>query len=174
MFFAARALFMSMVLACVHTAFAAPGPVPNGFPCNSDDQCASGACSNQKPSTGIDGVQFCMNPSLDCPIPGGNGVIAESEFNFDGRNWYCSRKLGLRTPGPSSAPAQYFEGDCRATFANVNCSGKWVGDLLRRMRDFCGAAGAQCSAAGTTSTECETFCAAVTRIEAAFAKGAIR
>lgn len=64
----------------------------NGELCKDPSECESGYCSSnlkEQALTGPFGQSYCMDPGLNCPIPGGPGIRYRGEYNFGGAHWYC-------------------------------------------------------------------------------------
>lgn len=107
--------------------------IKNGLPCvKSIDGdwsalCQSSYCSRNLGRGGrkVAGVYLCMSSKANCPIPGGDGIMFEGEYNFGRSHWYCARGIGIRHDGPARMPQFYEGGGCSGFFQKIDCRGNW-------------------------------------------------
>ncbi len=111
---------------------------PNGVPCQADSECASNDCTAKK--KGVEGPfnqGLCMDHEKNCPIPGGDGIAYEGEYNFGGRHWYCKREVGLQNDSPSRPPDYYYGGSCSGFWHKLDCKGEWLPKVFDFIRGGC-------------------------------------
>lgn len=126
-----------VVSLAIPTAFAETKK-PNGVPCATKDECASDFCSAV--SKGVEGPfhqGLCMDRGRNCPIPGGDGIAYEGEYNFGGRHWYCTRGVGLQNDSPARPPDYYYGGSCSGFWEKMDCKGEWLPKVFNFVRGAC-------------------------------------
>ena len=108
------------------------GPNPNGSPCVSSGDCASGYCY---PGPDQD---YCIAATANCAEPGTNGAQYGSNYVFGGVTYYCDLGVGLvKKPFPSGA-ACVSASDCSSGYCYPGPD-----------QDYCIAATANCAQPGT-------------------------
>jgi hypothetical protein len=136
-----------------HNALAQTGNIANGYPTTAPSLCASGYSSHNLPKPGPYGTHLCMDRKMNCPLPGGAGVMYTGEYNFGGHHWYCSKKNGLGQDGPARKP-EFFPGmKCSGFWHKIDCRGKWFPQVSQGLLAAC---------TGCSDPYCAAFCAAVT------------
>ena len=133
------------------------GSVANGLPCDNSSQCKSRYCSSKLPSKGVLGFDVCMDPEMNCPIPGGPGIKFDGEYNFSDSHWICSRDVGLQHDGAARAPDFYQGGNCSGFWEKIDCRGVWFPIVADFALQFCRSGGC----AATDIGSCQAFCRGV-------------
>ncbi len=118
-------LIVSALFALSYSSSALAGSVRNGLPCTGSSQCISGYCSDRLPNGKVAGEYLCMSRSLNCPIPGADGVKFYGEYNFGGSHWYCAPRRGILHDGPARPPVFKFGGKCSGFWEKIDCNGDW-------------------------------------------------